>query len=164
MKVGDPIYRGDPVPLPVEVVGQIASYTNPATGPGWGTGLDSASTLSHTSRDMLLLSQRTLWACCLVSRSWYTASVEHLYNRPLLNNRNFDLFVRTIAPSPSMTSNSSRRKPRLGLEKLIKHLDMSGLSYESSKSITARLIRRTKDSLESFAAPAITFSCVTVHP
>lgn len=182
MKVGDPTYRGEPVPLPVEIVWQIASHIRHSSYSPFE--LDFASghgsrVSRHSDFGSLLLAQKTLWACCLVSRSWYTASIEHLYNRPLLNNRNFDLFVRTIAPAASTTyshspssakstasssSSSSPQNPRprrrVGLEKLIKHLDMSGLSYESSKSLTARLIRRTKDSLESFAAPAITFSYV----
>ncbi|KAL2419335.1 hypothetical protein ABEF95_009789 [Exophiala dermatitidis] len=184
MKVGDPTYRGEPVPLPVEIVWQIASHIRHSSYSPFE--LDFAS--GHGSRGSqhadfgsLLLAQKTLWACCLVCRSWYTASIEHLYNRPLLNNRNFDLFVRTIAPSSSTTyapsspkstascsSSSSHQNPRprrrVGLEKLIKHLDMSGLSYESSKSLTARLIRRTKDSLEGFAAPAITFSIPSLAP
>ncbi|EXJ80207.1 hypothetical protein A1O1_08349 [Capronia coronata CBS 617.96] len=164
MKVGDPIYRGDPVPLPVEVIWLIASYNHPGSSSKSLFNTADSDSDSDSSLDSLLLLQKTLWACCLVSRPWYTASIEHLYNRPVLNNRNFDLFVRTIAPSPSSVPASVRRKPRLGLEKLIKHLDMSGLSYESSKSLTARLIRRTKDSLESFAAPAITFSIPSLAP
>ncbi|EXJ86400.1 hypothetical protein A1O3_03351 [Capronia epimyces CBS 606.96] len=153
MKVGDPVYRGDPVPLPVEVVWVIASYfSSDSEAISWSAPRPGLSGL---------LFQATLWACCLVSRTWYTASIEHLYNRPVLTTRNFDLFVRTIAPSISSTPTSSRRTWRrtpLGLEDLIKHLDMSELSYESSKSITARLVSRTKNSLESFVPPAITFS------
>lgn len=131
MKVGDPVYRGAEVPLPAEVLGFI---------------------ISHIESVHDLETQATLWACCLVSRPWYSTAIGHLYQHPLLNNRNFDKFARTICPPVSS------RKPRIGLEEFIKHLDMGGLAYESSKSLTARLLRRTRKSLESFAAPAVTFS------
>lgn len=130
MKIGDPIYRGDEVPLPVEVLTFIASYA----------GMHGFT------------SQSTLWSCCLVSKSWYAASISHLYLRPILHNRNFDKFARTICPPVGSY------KPQIGLEDLIKHLDMGGLAYESSKSLTARLLRRTRKSLESFSSPAVTFS------
>ncbi|KAK4939297.1 hypothetical protein LTR10_020386 [Elasticomyces elasticus] len=41
---------------------------------------------------------------------------------------------------------------------------MGGLAYESSKSLTARLLRRTRTSLESFASPAVTFSIACLAP
>jgi hypothetical protein len=41
---------------------------------------------------------------------------------------------------------------------MIKHLDMREIAYESSNSLTSRLINRTKSSLESFLPPAVTFS------
>ncbi|KIW17368.1 hypothetical protein PV08_04562 [Exophiala spinifera] len=137
MKVGHGGYRGSEVPLPVEVLNLILSYT---------------STLQDDE------TQYTLWACCLVSRSWYAASISHLYAHPLLGNRNFDKFARTICPPVSA------HKPKIGLENFITRLDMSGLAYESSKSLTARLLRRTRNSLESFAAPAVTFSIACLAP
>ncbi|KAL6242625.1 hypothetical protein RBB50_010271 [Rhinocladiella similis] len=137
MKVGHGGYRGSEVPLPIEVLNLILSYT--------------ATLHDH-------LTQYTLWACCLVSRSWYAASVSHLYAHPLLGNRNFDKFARTICPPVSA------HKPKIGLENFITRLDMSGLAYESSKSLTARLLRRTRNSLESFAAPAVTFSIACLAP
>ncbi|KIW57172.1 hypothetical protein PV05_05763 [Exophiala xenobiotica] len=137
MKVGDPVYRGSEVHLPVEVLSYILSYV-------------------ASFHD--LKAQSTIWACCLVSRSWYAASVSHLYAHPLLDNRNFDKFARTLCPP------ISSHKPRVGLENCIKHLDMGGLAYESSKSLTARLIRRTRNSLLSFAAPAVTFSIACLAP
>ncbi|KAK6380012.1 hypothetical protein LTS17_006086 [Exophiala oligosperma] len=137
MKVGHAGYRGSEVPLPIEVLSLILSYT--------------ATLYNHPT-------QYTLWACCLVSRSWYAASISHLYAHPLLENRNFDKFSRTICPPVSA------HKPRIGLENFITRLDMSGLAYESSKSLTARLLRRTRNSLESFAAPAVTFSIACLAP
>ncbi|OAP56768.1 hypothetical protein AYL99_08880 [Fonsecaea erecta] len=47
---------------------------------------------------------------------------------------------------------------------MIKHLDMRGIAYDSSNSLTARLIFRTKLSLESFASPAVTFSLASLAP
>ncbi|KAI1617739.1 hypothetical protein EDD36DRAFT_470262 [Exophiala viscosa] len=137
MKVGDPVYRGAEVPLPIEVLECIISHI--------GTVEDNNT-------------QATLWACCLISRSWYAATISHLYQQPLLNNRNFDKFTRTICPPVSS------HKPRVGLEGFIKRLDMGGLAYESSKSLTARLLRRTRNSLESFASPAVTFSIASLAP
>jgi hypothetical protein len=131
MKVGDPVYRGSQVHLPVEVLSYILSFV-------------------ASFHDLKI--QSTIWACCLVSRSWYAASISHLYAHPLLDNRNFDKFARTLCPP------INSHKPRVGLENFIKHLDMGDLAYESSKSLTARLIRRTRNSLLSFAAPAVTFS------
>lgn len=131
MKIGDPVYRGEQVHLPLEVIGFITAYI-------------------ASSHD--LDSQSLLWSCCLVSKSWYAASIGHLYCRPLLSSRNFDLFARTLCPPVGV------RKHHVGLERFIKHLDMSRLAYESSNSLTARLLNRTKSSLESFSSPAVTFS------
>jgi hypothetical protein len=131
MKIGDPTYRGAEVRLPVEVITMITAHI-----------------ASCNSFD----SQKSLWACCLVSKSWYAASISHLYYRPHLSPRNFDLFARTICPP------LKARKARVGIEDMIKHLDMREIAYESSNSLTSRLINRTKSSLESFLPPAVTFS------
>lgn len=56
--------------LPVEILDQIFSYI-PAT------------------------SQSTFWACSLVSRSWYSASISILYSNPHLHGGNFHRFVDT---------------------------------------------------------------------
>ncbi|EXJ63577.1 uncharacterized protein A1O5_11338 [Cladophialophora psammophila CBS 110553] len=131
MKIGDPTYRGAQVHLPLEVATLIMAYVASGHDPD---------------------TQTSLWACCLVSKTWYAASVPHLYNRPFLSSWNFDLFTRTICPA------AQPRRSRVGLENMIKHLDMSRLAYESTNSLTARLINRIKSSLESFATPAVTFS------
>ncbi|KIW75549.1 hypothetical protein Z517_10291 [Fonsecaea pedrosoi CBS 271.37] len=47
---------------------------------------------------------------------------------------------------------------------MISYLDMSRLAYDSSNSLTARLIFRTKLSLEGFASPAVTFSIASLAP
>ena len=131
MKIGDPTYRGAEVALPIEVISIVTAQV--------------AARRRHDS-------QKSLWACCLVSKSWYAASILQLYCRPHLSSRNFDLFARTVC------SPVGARKVSAGLEKFIKHLDLRKIAYESSKSLTARLINRTRFSLESFWSPAITFS------
>ena len=131
MKIGDGAYRGDEVPLPVEVLSLITAHV--------------ALTQDYDA-------QSTLWACCLVGQAWYAASISHLYFRPHLSSQNFDQFVRTVCP-PLHT-----RKARIGLEDMVKHLDMREIAYESSNSLTSRLLNRTKSSLQSFTSPAVTFS------
>lgn len=101
-------------------------------------------------------SQRNFWACCLVSRQWYSAAVPFLYERPCLYGGNFEDFIYTVCSpgSRSRRRNAAAREFAL----YIKHLDMGRLAYESSNSITARLIGSLKGGLESFVAPAKTFS------
>ena len=101
---------------------------------------------------------RDLASFCLVSRSWYAAGVKHLYLSPLLTSRNFKEFASTICPS---TSNRSRR---VGLERLVEHIDMGALAYESSRAVTSRLLSRTKLSLRSFVSPAVSFSTSCLAP
>lgn len=102
--------------------------------------------------------QRDLWSCCLVSRDWYTSTVKHLYEAPLISSRNFAEFARTLSPP------LAARARRAGLEYLVQHLDMGSLAYESKKSTTSRLISRTKTSLRSFVAPAVSFSTTSLAP
>ncbi|RMZ92611.1 hypothetical protein DV736_g154, partial [Chaetothyriales sp. CBS 134916] len=102
--------------------------------------------------------QRSLWACCLLSRAWYSGTVKKLYRWPLLTGRNFDLFTRTICPAVHSDARA------IGLERLVVDLDMGTLAYESPRHMTARLLRRTKHSLETFVAPAITFSLAGLIP
>ena len=78
--------------------------------------------------------------------------ITQLYHHPRISPRNFDLFARTVCPP------LKARKARVGIEGMIKHLDMRAIAYESSNSLTSRLINRTKSSLESFVPPAVTFS------
>jgi len=132
MKIGNPRYRGDQIPLPVEVLELICHFIKEV----------------HNST-----SQSTLAACALVSRSWCAVCNRHLYEQPIIHPSAFEKFTRTIC-----TGVTSKTK-KVGLEEFVKHLDLRGLAYESSKSLTARLIGRTSQSLEFFAAPAITFGC-----
>lgn len=96
-------------------------------------------------------SQKTLWVCCQVSKAWYEASISRLYERPYVTSRNFQEFVRTVCPS----KNAHIRKSELA--ELVRYLDMSGLSYDGSKSLTARLLGRLKNGLRKFIAPQAVF-------
>jgi hypothetical protein len=95
--------------------------------------------------------QRTLWACTLVSRLWYASSIALLYEHPYLSGASFNAFVRTICPS----KNAHIRPSSLSV--LVRHLDMSSLVHNSSRSLTARLLGRLKGNLESFLAPQASF-------
>lgn len=123
------LYTRDPVYLPDEIILEILSYVK----------------LDHDS-------QRTLHACCLLSHQWYSASVPHLYERPLLEGKAFDSFVRAICPSINL---HVRVSP---LSRLVKVLNMGHLVHHGSKSLTARLLGRTKESLEEFVAPQSSFA------
>ena len=46
----------------------------------------------------------------------------------------------------------------------MQHLDMGMLAYESKKSMTSRLISRTKNSLRTFVGPAVSFSTTSLAP
>lgn len=131
MKVGNRI-AGNEVTLPSEVLELILRHVD------WRT--------STSNR------QRDLWACCLLSKAWYSATVKRLYRSPNLTTKNFDLFARTLCPPV----NSHVRA--IGLEEFIVDLDMGGLAYESTKSLTARLLRRARKSIETFLAPSVSFS------
>lgn len=95
--------------------------------------------------------QTMLARLCRVNRQWYRIAVPHLYARPWLFGHNFELFVRTICPS---WNDGVRRSDLAGL---VKELDLRLLVHQGSKSTTARLIGRTKASLEVFRAPRSTF-------
>lgn len=102
--------------------------------------------------------QKDLWACCLVSKQWYDVAIKYLYQNPILSPRNFSAFANTLSPPVGA------RVRRIGLEDFVQHLDMGLLAYESKKSTTARLISRTKNSLRTFVAPAVSFSTTCLAP
>jgi hypothetical protein len=130
MKIGDTLASQRPeVRLPVEILTQIVSY------------IPSGA-----------LGQSTAWACCLVSRQWYSAAISKLYETPRLTGPNFDKFAAVICPPV----NAHVR--RIGLEHYVMYLNMSGVAYESTNSQTARLLRRVGPTLEEFIAPATSFS------
>lgn len=97
-------------------------------------------------------SQPTLHAASLVSRNWYSASVECLYDTPIINGKNFDAFVRSACPSVNAHIRHN------GLADLVRRLDMSALVHNGSKSLTARLLGRVKGRLEEFVAPQASFA------
>ncbi len=129
MKIGSAINLEANVHLPSEVLQHIIFFVK--------NGRDS---------------QRNLWACCLVSRQWYSAALSLLYESPCLTGRNFESFSLTMCPPVNA------RVRRVEAAQFVRHLDMSALAYESSNSLTARLLRRVKERLETFAAPAKSFS------
>lgn len=122
-------YTSREVILPIEVIIQIVSYVP------WQKS-----------------AQKTLWACSLVSRLWYSASIPFLYKRPHLSGGNFQLFVVTVCPS----KNAHIRRSHLA--ELVETLDMGELVHDGSKSLTARLLGRLKGNLTEFVAPQASFS------
>ena len=113
--------------LPIEILEQVISY------------IPSSS-------------QSTLHAATLVSRSWYSAAIKHLYYSPTISSKNFELFVKSICPSV----NAHIR--RNGLAELVQVLDMSRLLHDASKSMTARILGRVKNNLKVLIAPQASFA------
>ncbi|SMQ56215.1 unnamed protein product [Zymoseptoria tritici ST99CH_3D7] len=97
-------------------------------------------------------SQYTLASCCRLSRQWFSAAVPLLYRRPQLYGKNYGPFVGTICPSKNL---HVRESP---LAELVKVLNMSALVHQGSKSELARLLGRTKYSLEEYTAPQTGFA------
>jgi len=101
--------------------------------------------------------QSALHASTLVSHSWYSNSISVLYSSPVIDGKDYDLFVRAICPSVNAHIRTN------GLAKLIKTLDMSHLVHNGSKSLTARLLGRVKENLEAFVAPQASFALVPLY-
>ncbi|RAH42087.1 F-box domain protein [Aspergillus brunneoviolaceus CBS 621.78] len=121
--------------LPTEIVVQIMSY------------------VSNTS-DKADRRQATLYACCLVSRQWYSAAIPHLYEKPILRfGSSFTQFTATISPPLHVA-----RKNKLKLGSYVRRLDLSGLVHHSSPSLTARLLGKVKENLVVFSAPRVSFA------
>ncbi|GME27548.1 hypothetical protein GTA08_BOTSDO02054 [Neofusicoccum parvum] len=124
-----PPFRRTPVHLPDEILLEI---------------------LSHIPRSKD--SQPVLWAFCLVKRQWYDVAVSRLYEEPYLEGSNFTPFVNTICPSINLHVKKS------DLAGLVRILDLHHIVHQSTKSVTARLLGRTKQSLEAFVAPQASFA------
>lgn len=94
-----------------------------------------------------------LYACCLVSRQWYSVSVSYLYEFPEFETGiSFQEFATTICPPVGV------KKSKENLGSFVRRLNLGGLVHESSNSLTARLIGRVKDNLEVFIAPRVSFA------
>lgn len=119
----------EPAYLPDEIILEILDYVRRADG-----------------------AQQSLAACCRLSHQWFNAAVPLLYARPFLYGKNFDLFVRAICPSINL---HVRKSP---LSELVRSLNMANLVHQGSKSMTARLLGRTKTNLEEFVAPQASFA------
>jgi F-box-like len=124
-----PSYSGREIVLPSEIISHILSYIPRREN-----------------------TQSTFWACSLVSRAWYSASIALLYHRPYLNGGNFAEFVRTVCPS----KNAHVRQSTLAV--LVRRLDMGELVHNASRSLTARLLGRFKGNIEEFVAPQASFA------
>lgn len=124
-----PVRTFPEVLLPIEIIVQIISY------------------IPHNRSE-----QKTFWACCHVSRAWYSATVPFLYERPYLGGGNFQTFVATVCPS----KNAHIRRSQLA--GFVRTLDMGELVHDGSKSLTARLLGRLKGNLIEFVAPQASFS------
>jgi hypothetical protein len=96
--------------------------------------------------------QDTLYRLSMLDHEWYACTVARLYEHPLLTGKNFELFARTLCPSINLHVRKSALAP------LVRHLDMRMLVHHSTRSLTARLIGRTKSNLEEFRAPAASFA------
>ncbi|KAL1630692.1 hypothetical protein SLS54_000563 [Diplodia seriata] len=106
--------------------------------------------LSHIPRTKE--SQPVLWAFCLVKRQWYDVAISRLYEDPWLEGSNFDPFVKTICPSRNLHVKNSE------LAGLVRVLNLKHIVHQSNKATTARLLGRTKSSLETFIAPQSAFA------
>ncbi|KAL4873338.1 hypothetical protein BDV12DRAFT_160866 [Aspergillus spectabilis] len=97
--------------------------------------------------------QRTLHACCLVSRQWYTCAISLLWEKPRIDTGpSFRKLTNTISPP------IGARRSKWNLGELVHKLDLSLLVHHSSPSLTARLIGRLKENMEVFLAPRVSFA------
>ncbi|KAF2131960.1 hypothetical protein P153DRAFT_334331 [Dothidotthia symphoricarpi CBS 119687] len=96
--------------------------------------------------------QGSLARFCAVNRQWYDVAVRPLYASPYLYGGAYELFIRTICPSVL-----AHIKPT-ALSSLVKVLDLSHIVHNGNKSVTARLLGRTKTSLTTFIAPQASFA------
>ncbi|KAF2109720.1 hypothetical protein BDV96DRAFT_502378 [Lophiotrema nucula] len=97
-------------------------------------------------------SQGILAKFCLISRQWYDVGIRRLYESPHIAGRGYELFVRTVCPSINLHVRKSE------LAGLVKVLDLSYIIHHGNKATTARLLGRTKSSLEVFIAPQASFA------
>ncbi|KAF2709825.1 hypothetical protein K504DRAFT_432796 [Pleomassaria siparia CBS 279.74] len=96
--------------------------------------------------------QSTVATFALVSRQWYNVSIPRLYKAPFLYGGSYELFIRTVCPS--VLAHIKRSE----LAGHVKVLDLSHIVHQGNKSTTARLLGRTKTSLEVFIAPQASFA------
>ncbi|CAI6337794.1 unnamed protein product [Periconia digitata] len=106
--------------------------------------------LSYVPRDVE--HQHVLATFCAVNRQWYDVGVATLYEAPHLTGWRYSLFVRTVCPSIIPRIKKSQ------LAGLVKVLNLSTIVHQGTKSTTARLLGRTKPSLETFIAPQASFA------
>ncbi|KAG0650135.1 F-box [Hyphodiscus hymeniophilus] len=152
------VSMSQPFRVPIQSTKQESSSSSPAPGPYLKP--PSSEILLPTEIISHILSyipqrntsQGTFWACSLVSRAWYSASIKLLYAEPHLHGGNFSEFVTTVCPS----KNAHIRQSSLAV--LVRRLDMGELVHNSSRSLTARLLGRLKHNIEAFVAPQASFA------
>ena len=95
--------------------------------------------------------QTTLANAMRINKAWYNAVVGKVYFNPILNDRNIDLFARTLCVGASC----SMTWPALfGIGQLVHHLDLQALRANYNYSMVASLIAACQANLETFQAPA----------
>ena len=118
--------------------------------------------------------QKTLWSCCLVSRSWHVAAAVRLYEWPILDPSNVVAFLRSVCPDdvepidddqvraqlsqppmessriPSRTASALNRPTKQS--NAVRCLDLRH-SEEISVEVLVRLAATFGNNLRSFAAP-----------
>ncbi|KAF1838487.1 hypothetical protein BDW02DRAFT_488890 [Decorospora gaudefroyi] len=108
--------------------------------------------LNHFTAWETVERQTALARFSAVNRQWYDVAIQLLYESPYLFGSAYELFVRTISPSVL-----ARIKPT-SLSSLVIRLDLSHIVHQGNKSTTARLLGRTKASLQEFIAPQASFA------
>lgn len=129
--------------LPPELILEVLAYLTPCR---------------YSTEDILKASQTTLAVCARISHAWYAATTPLLYSSPHLAGWNYEKFVHTVCPSINAHVRASP------LSSLVNVLDLSRLVHQGSKSMTARLLGRTKGSLEVFVAPQASFGVACLPP
>lgn len=103
--------------LPVELTDLISSYVS-------------------APKDLLSLMQ--------VNSAWYTGAVRHLYFRPEIDCKNYNLFVEALSRKNNMAH-------------FIRELDLSNIMQSGKNSYTSRILARCRRRLEVFIAPQTSF-------
>jgi hypothetical protein len=104
-------------------------------------------------------SQSTLYSCCLVSRSWYSVAIAALYQSPVLKEKTYLRFARTICPP---TNVEEIKRP---FAEYVRTLDLLGLDMsldfnkkynkkagQERRKTMEKLLVWVKGSLEVFIA------------
>jgi hypothetical protein len=128
------------VHLPSEVLSTIFSFVKLDKGP-------QRTLYNHQQSP-----QRTLYCCCLVSRSWYSVAIAPLYQCPFVKGEKYQLFVRTLCAPISVPNFKSP------LSEYVRTLGLSALPNDLDESLTEKLLKTVGGALEKFVASGTRFS------